>query len=116
MKNNLKKQALRAFFPLLFVSYWAAITLFVHPHVVNGVTIVHSHPFAKDKHTHSEAQFQLIDLLNSFSTTECDLTPWIFVAMPILPVVYRLPGSCPIHSVRAIRLFSLRAPPASFLA
>lgn len=115
MKNNLRRPILRAFFPLLFVSYWAAITLFVHPHVVNGVTIVHSHPFAKDKHTHSEAQFQLIDLLNTFSTTECDLASWTFVAMPTLPAVYRLPDACPIHSVRLIRLFSLRAPPTSFL-
>ena len=31
----------------MFISYMAGITLFTHSHVVNGVTIVHSHPFKK---------------------------------------------------------------------
>ena len=35
------------FLPVLFISYMAGITLFTHSHVVNGVTIVHSHPFKK---------------------------------------------------------------------
>ncbi len=39
---------MRWFLPVLFISYMAGITLFTHSHVVNGVTIVHSHPFKKD--------------------------------------------------------------------
>ena len=35
------------FLPVLFISYMAGITLFTHSHVVNWVTIVHSHPFKK---------------------------------------------------------------------
>ncbi len=37
----------KVFLPVLFISYMAGITLFTHSHVVNGVTIVHSHPFKK---------------------------------------------------------------------
>ena len=42
------------FLPVLFISYMAGITLFTHSHVVNGVTIVHSHPFKKGgEHSHT---------------------------------------------------------------
>ena len=42
------------FLPVLFISYMAGITLFTHSHVVNGVTIVHSHPFKKgSEHSHT---------------------------------------------------------------
>ena len=33
----------RYFLPILFVSYLVSFTFFAHVHVVNGVTIVHSH-------------------------------------------------------------------------
>ena len=52
---------MRWFLPVLFISYMAGITLFTHSHVVNGVTIVHSHPFKKDSpHSHTTVEFQLI--------------------------------------------------------
>ena len=45
---------MRCFLPVLFVSYLVSITFFAHIHVVNGVTIVHSHPFKKGAaHKHS---------------------------------------------------------------
>ncbi len=53
------------FLPVLFISYMAGITLFTHSHVVNGVTIVHSHPFKKgSEHSHTTVEFQLIHLLS----------------------------------------------------
>lgn len=61
---------MRWFLPVLFISYMAGITLFTHSHVVNGVTIVHSHPFKKDSpHSHTTVEFQLIHLLNHVVTT-----------------------------------------------
>ena len=60
---------MRWFLPVLFISYMAGITLFTHSHVVNGVTIVHSHPFKKDSpHSHTTVEFQLIHLLNHVVT------------------------------------------------
>lgn len=48
------------FLPVLFISYMAGITLFTHSHVVNGVTIVHSHPFKKGgEHSHTTVEFQI---------------------------------------------------------
>lgn len=39
------RRIMKYFLPLLFLTYWGGVTLFTHSHVVNGVIIVHSHPF-----------------------------------------------------------------------
>ena len=58
---------MKCFLPVLFISYMAGITLFTHSHVVNGVTIVHSHPFKKgSEHSHTTVEFQLLHLLLLF--------------------------------------------------
>ena len=64
------------FLPVLFISYMAGITLFTHSHVVNGVTIVHSHPFKKGgEHSHTTVEFQLIHILDHTLLTDNGLTP-----------------------------------------
>jgi hypothetical protein len=66
---------MRYFLLLLFLGYYGSITFFTHTHIVNGVAIVHSHPynpFSKDKpvnHQHSENEFILIYFLSHFLTT-----------------------------------------------
>ena len=63
-KNEVKRLLLnitRYFLPILFVSYLVSFTFFAHVHVVNGVTIVHSHPFKKGAaHKHSTVELLLI--------------------------------------------------------
>ena len=67
------------FLPVLFISYMAGITLFTHSHVVNGVTIVHSHPFKKGgEHSHTTVEFQLIHILDHTLVTDNGLTPLFF--------------------------------------
>lgn len=39
----------------VFATYYGAVMLFAHVHVVNGVMLVHSHPFNK-QHTHAGGQ------------------------------------------------------------
>lgn len=53
---------------LVFASYWCGITLFTHSHVVNGVIVVHSHPF-KAGHTHTDAQLETIFYLSLLQTS-----------------------------------------------
>jgi hypothetical protein len=66
---------MRYFLLILFLEYYASITSFTHTHIVNGVAIVHSHPynpFSKDKpvnHQHSANGYVLIQLLSHFLTT-----------------------------------------------
>lgn len=59
---------------MIFLSYFASITFFTHTHVINGVTIVHSHPFAEDNegkplHEHTGAEIQLINTISTFFST-----------------------------------------------
>ena len=67
---------------LLFIGYYGGITLFPHSHIVNGITIVHSHPFRSDKGgdssklPHSDKELMLIQLLSGFLTTVFAI--WIF--------------------------------------
>ena len=60
---------------VLFLSYYGSITFFSHYHVVNGVTIVHSHFFCghtdsdgQAGHTHSPKELTLIAYLTNFVT------------------------------------------------
>ncbi|MCD8261023.1 MAG: hypothetical protein LUD15_05635 [Bacteroides sp.] len=75
----------------LFVSYVAFVSLFTHSHVVNGVAIVHSHPFDKDgEHHHTEAEFQLIHSLSNIEIDQAispsfSFTPFLLQETP-LPV------------------------------
>jgi len=71
MINEKVKAALKVILPVIFIAYACSITFFTHTHIVNGVTIVHSHPYASDDngnpaHEHSGAEIQLIQILSTF--------------------------------------------------
>jgi len=77
-KINLKriyKKPLGYFLLILFCGYFASITFFPHTHIVDGVTIVHSHPFKSHSgnvpvnHNHSKDGFVLIHFISHFITT-----------------------------------------------
>ena len=58
---------------VLFVSYYANITFFSHAHIINGVTIVHSHFHTgfdnsqHPQHQHSTADIQLIAVISQLN-------------------------------------------------
>ena len=91
------------FLPVLFISYMAGITLFTHSHVVNGVTIVHSHPFKKGgEHSHTTVEFQLIHILDHTLVTDNGLTP-LFVTSVLSPFLSERLLSFSLHHVEAGR-------------
>ncbi|MBN2765297.1 MAG: hypothetical protein JXR27_02915 [Paludibacteraceae bacterium] len=48
----------------LFIAFWGSTHFFVHVHIIDGVTIVHSHPFSpKNNHQHNAEQICLIQHL-----------------------------------------------------
>ena len=58
------------YMPALFIVYYSSISLFMHVHVENGTTIVHSHPFERAAdgtyHHHSSlSEIQLFHLLTT---------------------------------------------------
>ncbi len=71
MCNKNIKEALKITLPVIFIAYFCSITFFTHSHDINGVTIVHSHPFKADangnpNHEHTGNELQLIDALSTF--------------------------------------------------
>ncbi len=97
---------------LLFVAYMAGITLFTHSHVVNGVTIVHSHPFSKDaQHQHTTSEYQLLDILCHTTATDSGINPdCVFKSETLLQILYTtvLPT---VPATETFGILSLRAPP-----
>ena len=58
---------------VLFLSYQAGITLFVHTHVLlNGAVVAHSHPYAEKSHKHAEAQIVAFNMVSSLQSLEPD--------------------------------------------
>ena len=114
--NKMKRlylNIMKWFLHVLFISYMAGITLFTHSHVVNGVTIVHSHPFKKGvEHSHTTVEFQLIHFLNHFQTTDAGILPVFasFIALLLCTLLW-----CPQrtgHLTPCVGVVSLRAPPS----
>ncbi len=104
------------FFLLLFLGFLGSITLFNHAHIVNGVTIVHSHPFKSDSngkplHSHSYNGFITIHFLSVvlISSLLCYLSvqPFRHVGHKTIYIITK-------RFVEQTFLFSysLRAPPA----
>lgn len=103
----------RFFFPILFILHLGGITLFNHSHVVNGVVIVHSHPYSGE-HNHTEKAIETIFFLSEVVSLDglqsagIDL-PRVFMTgemiFPVLPEIVRTV----MHEV-----LSLRAPPVVF--
>ena len=85
----------------------------MHAHVVNGVTVVHSHPYApkKPNHAHSSIEFDLIHILNHFDTPASVLC---FLALIFTPLFLVFLNTHPISkhfTIPYYGLVGLRAPP-----
>lgn len=96
----------------LFAAYYATTALFTHVHVVNGVMLVHSHPFSHS-HSHSDGQTLALHFLSTFSSLEPGHTE---VETPDLHLLYSLPYiKNTFHAVCCCTEgMYLRAPPVLF--
>ena len=104
---------MKCFLPLLFIAYLGGITLFTHSHVVNGVIIVHSHPF-KGQHEHTEVQLEPIFYLASFVSSSLPLLP---VAATVFLVLLCVLSILTTECIKCVKLrggICLRAPPSFF--
>ncbi len=111
--KHLYLNIIKWFLPFLFIFYMAGITLFTHSHVVNGVTIVHSHPFKKDTpHGHTTVEFQLLHFLNHVVSTDAGvfLFSLAFVATLLCTLLWCSQAVCHYTSYRGV--LCLRGPPA----
>ncbi|MDR0750363.1 MAG: hypothetical protein LBF62_12465 [Tannerellaceae bacterium] len=99
---------------VIFAFYYANICFFYHSHIINGVTIVHSHVH-DDAHaqtgTHSVTELALISALSAFQSLQITLC---FIGLGLFfllqAIIRPFAGDRIIH--RTATRISLRAPPA----
>ena len=99
---------------LLFAFFFASSNLFTHVHEGPEGRIVHSHPWSAKSHSHTDAQYQLIQLLsgNIFQAGEVEH----FQAPPLFVEAISSSDLPRIHFKRIFHhVLGLRAPPASLL-
>lgn len=74
MKNReLRHKYMGVLLLALYIGYYFSVTSFTHSHIINGVTIVHSHFHTQNhiqKGTHSENEITLISELSAFQSRE----------------------------------------------
>lgn len=87
------------------------VVMYTHFHIINGVTVMHAHPF-HGEHTHSQGQLLVLDFFSHFYCDESFET--VCFSIPIRPLLYTLDGEY--ESPFALYSFSdgiyWRGPPA----
>jgi hypothetical protein len=110
-------QSFRLLLLLLFLGYYGGITFFTHAHIVNGITIVHSHPYKPVKGAdtsnlqHTGKEIIIIQLLTKFITTAFAL---LFSILILRLLLFKLAENTPSDGYAepgGFCNYSLRAPP-----
>lgn len=95
---------------VLFAFFFASTNLFTHVHEGPEGRIVHSHPWSGKPHSHSQSEFQLLQLisLNIYRAAE-----QVGVTSLARPVLYELPMRKLPEVIQTVfhHVLGLRAPP-----
>ena len=96
---------------LLFVVYQVGSTSFVHTHIVNGVTVVHSHLSTQGDHQHTAKQVQAIDYICHYVCS--DVPECVTLEAVCSELVQRHYAEALVSTLpSAVHAFCLRGPPA----
>lgn len=101
---------MRYVLPLLFIIYWGGVTLCAHSHVVNGVIMVHSHPF-KANHQHTQAEAETILFLDHYTASSFPMLAPVVQCFFLLLGVLDIPRTVSLSLPLAAGGIRLRAPP-----
>ena len=106
------------FLAILFVVYYLSITLFYHSHIINGITISHSHFYRTHtdtngepvNHSHPQDEYIFIKIITQFITT---VVSGFILSRVLLMVLtqYQIPLKELILSSFSGSGYSLRGPP-----
>jgi len=105
------------FLLVLFVVYYGSINLFYHTHIINGVTIVHSHFHAETHHDtqsggHTWHSITLIAQISHFDYADFSCRFELKPAQPCRGVVRNIFTTQKVTSLH-LKNLSLRAPPVA---
>ena len=71
----------------LFSVYYAMVAKYTHVHIINGVMVVHSHPF-HGEHSHTQGQLLVLNFFSHFYSDEASDT--VCFTIPIRSLLYTL--------------------------
>jgi hypothetical protein len=80
------------FLVILFCGYFGSVTFFPHTHIVDGISVVHSHPYKSlpgsnpVDHHHSKNGFLLIQFISNFITT----APILFIGVTLVQKSFKI--------------------------
>jgi hypothetical protein len=106
-----RKLFIAALLPFIFLWYIGCISLTPHTHIVDGVSIVHSHPVSTEGHQHSAEETLGIELICHFDR---DLGQDGIILPAVAELFLNDPHfefATPYVTVSAFEVRSLRAPP-----
>ncbi|MBD8388563.1 hypothetical protein [Dysgonomonas sp. BGC7] len=117
MLNRRIKGVIKIALPVIFIMYASCITFFTHTHIVNGVTIVHSHPYSTDdsgkpSHEHSGAEIQLIHNLSTFFVAGAIVLAILLNLFRKKETILTPKTIAPLFSRGVLSTYRLRPPPA----
>ena len=108
---------------LVYLGYFAVVSLFVHMHVYEGVIYVHSHPYRKSQdipnnsnklpletHQHTAASFFTANQLSNITSGEAESLDFTNIILSSTNVFYKEYEASTIL-ITPQRQYSLRAPP-----
>lgn len=99
----------------IFLGFFISITFFKHVHIVNGISIVHSHPFKADTngkpvHSHTSGGYLLINLMMNFVVTAFTFGSWVFFRNYLFTVIISFKRF--VKPDRYTQILTLRGPPS----
>jgi hypothetical protein len=111
MLRRLRNNIVKYFLLVLFLAFFGSTNFFNHIHVVDGVTIVHSHP-GLPSHRHTQNGFHVIHLLTNFIAAGITL---LFAGIILLRPAELIRNVLTSPGIKLPNLFGgnpLRGPPA----
>ena len=118
MKQTRWVKYLKVVLPILLIGYLACIISFTHVHIVNGVTIVHSHPYNKQTNPPSDHQHtgQQLQLYQQFLSIQAEGD--IYCSIQLTPTYVKetillFPSVNNMFILSPTDAFNLRAPPSN---
>ncbi len=107
------KKILRYILPLVYILYAGCISMCYHTHVVDGVRIVHSHPFSDDaQHSHTEAELSLINDIAGSTFTDFVPSGLVLSLFVILLAIFLSPRQDNTFFSDEENINPLRGPPS----
>ena len=92
---------------ILFGCYYSSISLFSHAHIVGGVSVVHSHLGGDSDHSHSDAQYAVIDILSQFQSEGaavcCNTVSPFYLISEICTGYREAAYVCPVQNTNLLR-------------